>query len=47
MYKGKKSSKLIVVNEGKIRRGGVKPKPSCPKPKINPSGQKPSSAKRS
>jgi hypothetical protein len=47
MDKKKEISKLTVLNEGKIRRGGVKPEPTCPKPKIKPSGQKPSSSKKS
>jgi len=47
MAKRKASSKLKIFNEGKVRRGGVKHEPTCPKPKIKPSGQKPSSAKKS
>lgn len=41
---GKKVSGSILT-EGKVRRGGIKPKPLSPKPNITPSGQKPSPKK--
>lgn len=45
MAKKKANSKPTILVEGKIRKGGVKPKPTCPKPNIKPSGQKPSPTK--
>ena len=41
----KKVSGRIILTEGKIRKGGVKPRPSSPKPNIKPVGQKPSPQK--
>ena len=43
--KAKKVSGRIILTEGKIRKGGVKPRPSSPKPNIKPVGQKPSPQK--
>jgi hypothetical protein len=37
----KASSKLTILNEGKVKRGGLKSQPSSPKPNIKPPGQKP------
>lgn len=41
----KVSGRTIILTEGKIRKGGVKPRPSSPKPNIKPVGQKPSPKK--
>ena len=38
----KASVRVTILTEGKVRRGGIKSKPSCPKPNIRPVGQKPS-----
>jgi len=35
----------IILTEGKVRKGGVKPRPTSPKPNITPAGQKPSPQK--
>jgi len=35
-----------ILTEGKVRKGGIKPKPSSPKPNITPAGQKPSPKKK-
>lgn len=35
----------ILTTEGKVRKGGLKPKPSTPKPNIKPAGQNPSGKK--
>jgi len=43
--KAKKVSGRIILTEGKIRKGGVKPRPSSPKPNIKPVGQQPSPKK--
>ena len=37
---------VSILTEGKVRKGGIKPKPSSPKPNITPSGQKPSPTKK-
>ncbi len=45
MAKKKASSRITALNEGKVKRGGVKAKPSSPKPNIKPAGQNPSTKK--
>ena len=35
-----------ILMEGKVRKGGIKPRPTSPKPNITPAGQKPSSKKK-
>jgi len=37
--------RVTILTEGKVKRGGVKPKPSSPKPSVKPAGQKPSPKK--
>jgi len=46
--KSKKASgqtRVTILTEGKVKKGGVKPKPSSPKPSVKPSGQKPPTQK--
>lgn len=43
---GKRASGRIILTEGKVRKGGIKPKPLSPKPNITPAGQKPSPKKK-
>ncbi len=40
----KDSASSIPFSQGPVRKGGVKPRPSSPKPDVKPSGQNPPKA---
>ena len=40
-----KTSSGDIFTEGKVKKGGVRAKPSSPKPVVKPAGQKPSTKK--
>jgi hypothetical protein len=37
--------RVTILTEGKVKKGGLKPKPSSQKPSVKPAGQNPSPKK--